>query len=87
MPITPVAGNALSVSTTTHPSDPPPVEEQTPSMEVDDEDDGPPPASPVSPRVYELLTGSGVVGVEGEMANLKVSSPRGQDGGDEDASI
>ena len=48
-------------------------------MEVDD---GQPPASPVSPREDELLTGSGAVGVEGKMAHLKVSSPRGQDGGD-----
>ena len=56
-------------------------------MEVDDEDGGPPPASPVSPGEDNLLTGSGVVGVEGEMANLKVSSPKGHDGGGEDASI
>ena len=44
-------------------------------MEVDDGNDGQPPASPISPREDELLTGSGVVGVEGDMANLKVSSP------------
>ena len=56
-------------------------------MEVDDGNDDQPPASPVSPREDELLTGSGVVGMEGEMANLMVSSPRGQDGGDEDTSI
>ena len=87
MAITPVADDAPPVSTTTHPPDPPPVEEQTQSMEVDDGNDGQPPASPVSPREDELLTGGGVVGVEGEMANLKVSSPRGQDGGDKDASI
>ena len=87
MAITPVADDAPSGSAMTHPSDPPPVEEQTHSMEVDDEDDGPPPASPVSPREDDLLTGGGAVGVEGEMANLKVSSPRGHDGGDEDASV
>ena len=87
MAITPVADDAPSGSATTHPSDPPPVEEQTHSMEVDDEDDGPPPASPISTREDDLLTGSGVVGVEGEMANLKVSSTRGNDGGDEDTSI
>ena len=74
----------IAVSTTSHPPDPPPVEEQTHSMKVDDGNDGQPPASSVSPREDELLTSSGVVG---EMANLKVSSPRGQDGGDEDASI
>ena len=85
--ITPVADDAPPVSAMTHPPDPPPVKEQTHPMEVDDGNDGQPPASPVSPREDELLTGSGAVGVEGEMANLKVSSPRGQDGGDGDASI
>ena len=87
MAITPVADDAPSESATTHPSDPPPVEEQTHSMEVNDEDDGPPPASPISTREDHLLTGSGAVGVEGEMANHKVSSPRGNNGGDEDASV
>ena len=65
----------------------PPGEEQTCSMEVDDRDDGQPPASPISHREDEFLTGSDVVGVEGEMANLTVSSPRGYDGGDEVTSI
>ena len=87
MAITPVANNAPPVSATTHPPNPPPVKEQTHPMEVDDGNDGQPPASPVSPREDELLTGGGVVGVEVEMANLKVSSPRGQDGGDRDTSI
>ena len=87
MAITPVANDTPPVSATIHPSDPPSVKKQTHSMEVDDGNDGQPPASPVTPREDELLTGSGVVGVEGEMANLKVSSPRGQDGGDEDASV
>ena len=85
MAITPVADDAPPVSTMTHLPDPPPAKEQT--MEVDDGNDGQPPASPVSPREDKILTGSGVVGVEGEMANLTVSSPRGQNGGDEDASI
>ena len=75
MAITPVADDTPPVSTTTHLPDPPPAEEQT--MEVDDGNDGQPPASPVSPREDKILTGSGVVGVEGEMANLMVSSPRG----------
>ena len=87
MAITPVADDAPPVSAMTHPPDPAPVKEQTHSMEVDDGNDGLPPASPVSPREDELLTGGGAVGVEGEMANLKVSSPRGQDGGDEDTSV
>ena len=34
-----------------------------------------------------MITGSGAAGVEGEMANLKVSSPKDQEGSDEDASI
>ena len=81
MAITPVADDAPSGGAMTQSSDPPPVEEQTHAMEVDDENDGPPSASPISPREDDLLTGSGVVGVEGEMANLKVSSSRGHNGG------
>ena len=87
MAIMPVADNAPPVSATTQPSDPPPVEEEAPLMEVDEGNDGPPPSSPVSPGEDEMLTGDGAAGVEGEMANLKVSSPKGQEGGDEDASI
>ena len=51
-------------------------------MEVDDGDDCQPLASPISYREDELLTGSNAVGVEGEMANLTVSSPGGYDGSD-----
>ena len=87
MAIAPVADDNPSGSVMTQSSDPPPAEEQTHAMEVDDEDGGPPPASPVSPGEDDLLTGGGAVGVEGEMANLKVSSPKGHDGGGEDASI
>ena len=87
MAITPVANDAPPVSTTTQPSNPPPVEEEAPLMEVDEGNDGPPPASPISPGEDEILTGSGAAGVEGEMANLKVSSPKGQESSDEDASI
>ena len=86
MAITPVANDTPSGSTTTQSSDPPPAKEQTHAMEVDDEDGGPPPASPVSPGENDLLTGGGAVGVEGEMANLTVSSPKDQDGGGEDLS-
>ena len=78
MAIMPLANDAPPVSATTQPSDPPPVEEEAPLMEVDEGNDGPPPASPVSPGEDEILTGGGVTGVEGEMANLKVSSPKGQ---------
>ena len=65
----------------------PPSEEQTRTMEVDDGDEHQTPASPISPREDELLTGNTVVGVEGEMANLTVSSPGEGEGGDEGASI
>ena len=67
------AVSAAPVSLTSSPG-----EEQTRSMEVDDGDEGQPPASPVSHREDELLTGGGAVGVEGEMANLTVSFPRGR---------
>ena len=87
MATAPAVDDAPSGGATTQPSDPPPGEEQTGSMEVDDENGGPPPASPISPGEDDLLTGHGAAGVEGEMANLTVSSPRGPDGGGEDASI
>ena len=87
MATTPVADDAPPVSTMPEPLTPPPGEEQTHSMEVEDGDDCQPPASPVPYREDELLTGDNVVGVEGEMANLTVSSPGGYDGSDEGASI
>ena len=87
MATTPVADDAPSASTLTQSSYPPLAKEQTLAMEVDNEGGGPPPASPVFPREDDLLTGGGAVGVEGEMANLMVSSPKGPDGGGEDASI
>ena len=87
MATTPVANDAPPVSAMPEPLASPPGEDQTRSMEVDDGDDHQPPASPVSHREDELLTGDNVVGVEGEMANLTVSSPGGCDGGDEGTSI
>ena len=87
MATTLVADDTPAVSTTPESLTSPPGEEQTHSMEVDDGDEGQPPASPVSNRENELLTGGGAVGVEGEMANLTVSSPRGDDGSDEGATI
>ena len=87
MAIMPVADDAPPGSATTQPSDPPPVEEEAPLMEVDEGNDSPPPASPISPGEDEILTGGGAAGVEGKMANLKVPSPKGQEGGDEDASV
>ena len=87
MATTLVANNAPAVSTTPESLTSPPGKEQTHSMEVDDGDDSQPPASPVSHREDKLLTGGDVVGVEGDKANLTVSSPGGGDGGDEGASI
>ena len=87
MATTPVADDAPAVSTTPGPLTSPPGEEQTRSMEVDDGDDHQPPASSVSHRKHELLTGGDVVDVEGEMANLMVSSPGGGDDGAEGASV
>ena len=87
MATTPVANDAPAVSTTPESLTSPPGEEQTCSMEVDDGDEGQPLASPVSYREDKLLTGGDAVGVEGEMANLMVSSPGGGDDGDEGASI
>ena len=83
----PVADDAPPVSAAPEPLTCPPGEEQTCSMEVDDGDDCQPPASPVSHREDKLLTGGDAVGVEGEMANLTVSSPGGYDGSDEGTSV
>ena len=82
MATTLVANNAPAVSATPESLTSPPGEEQTRSMEVDDRDDSQPSASPISHREDELFTGGDVVGVEGEMASLTVSSPRGGDDGD-----
>ena len=68
-------------------ADPPPTEGQTHAMEVDDEGIGSPPTSPVSPADNDLLTGSGAIGVEADLAHLMVSSPRGPNGEGEEASI
>ena len=87
MAIAPEADDTPSGSAMTQSSDPPPAKGQVHAMEVDEEDGSPPPASPVSPVDEDLLTGSGAVGVEGDMANLKVSSPKDHDGGGEDASV
>ena len=87
MAITPVTDNAPSASAAPESPTSPPGEEQTHTMEVDDGDEHQIPASPVSPREDELLTGNTVVGVEGEMANLMVSSPGEGKGGDKGASV
>ena len=86
MATTPVADDTPPVSTMPEPLTLPPGEEQMHPMEMDDRDDCQPPASPNSYREDELLTGGNAVSVEGEMANLKVSSPGGYDGSDGGAS-
>ena len=87
MATAPGADDAPSESTTTQASDPPPTKGQTHAMEVDDEGIGSPPTSPVSPVDNDLLTGSGAIGVEADLAHLMVSSPRGPNGEGEEASI
>ena len=87
MAITPVAKDAPSVSATPESLTPPLGEEQTRTMEVDDGDEHQTPASSVSHREDDLLTGDTVVGVEGEMANLMVSSLEDGEGGDKSASV
>ena len=81
------ADDAPSESTMTQASDPPPTEGQTHAMEMDDEGTRSPPASPVSPADDDLLTGSGAIGVEADLAHLTVSSPRGPNGKGEEASF
>ena len=76
MAIAPEANDTPSGSAMTQSSDPPPAKGQAHAMEVDDRDGSPPPASPISPADDDLLTGGGAVGVEGDMANLMVSSPK-----------
>ena len=87
MAITPVANDTPPASATPESLTSPLGEEQTRTMEVDDGDEHQTPASPVSHREDDLLTGNTVVGVEGEMANLTVSSPGDSEGGDKAAPI
>ena len=87
MATAPEANDTPSGSAMTRSSNSPPAKGPAHAMEVDDEDEAPPPSSPISPADDNLLTGGGAVGIEGEMANLKVSSPKDHDGGGEDASI
>ena len=68
-----------------------PVSGSSPSedtaMEVDEGVVGLPPASPVSQEDDNLLNGNEAVGVEAGLAHLTVSSPSGQDGEGEGASV
>ena len=68
-------------------SDPPPAEGQACAMEVGDQDGHAPSASLISPAEDALLTGDGMVGIEGGMASLTVSSLMHPDGGGVDASV
>ena len=87
MAIAPETDNTPTVSATTQSFDPPPSEGQAHVMEVDDKNGNPPPASPVSPADDDLLTGCSAVGVEVDLANLMVSSPKNPDGSGVDTSI
>ena len=87
MATTPGADDAPSESAMTQASDPPPTEGQTHAMEVDDKSTRSPPASPISPVDDDLLTGSGAIGVEVDLAHLTISSPRGLNGEGEEASV
>ena len=78
--------NTPSVSAPEQGPDPPPAESQSHAMEVDDEHGNPPPASPVFPVDDDLLNGGGAVDIEGDLANLTVSSPKNPDGSGPDAS-
>ena len=86
MATAPGVDDAPSESTTTQASDPPPTEGQTHAMEVDDEGTQSHPASPISPVEDDLLTGGGAIGVESDLANLMVSSPRNPSGKGDEAS-
>ena len=75
-----------SVSAPEQSPDPPPAESQSHAMEVDDEHGNQPPASLVSPVDDDLLTSSGAVDIEGDLAKLTVSSPKNPDGSGPDTS-
>ena len=87
MAIAPGTDVTPSVSATTQSPDPPPAKSQAHVMEVDDEHGDPPPAGPISPVDDDLLTGCGAVDIEGDLANLTVSSPQNPDGSGADASV
>ena len=86
MAIAPETGDTPSVSAPEQSSNPPPAKSQSHAMEVDDEQGNPPPASPISPVDDDLLTGRETADIEGDLANLMVSSPKNPDGSHPDAS-
>ena len=86
MAIAPETDDTPSVSALEQSPDPPPAESQSHAMEVDDEHGDPPPASPISPVDDDLLTSGGAANIEGDLANLTISSPKNLDGSGLDAS-
>ena len=76
----PGAHDAPSESAVTPASKPPPAEGQTQGMEVDDDGVHPRLPSPVSCKDDDFLMGNEAIGVESDLAQLSVSSPRGPDG-------
>ena len=85
MPPNPVADDAPSESTMAPVSGSSSSEDA--AMEVDKGAVGLPPTSPVSREDDNLFNGNEVVGVEAGLAHLTVSSPSGQDGEGEGASV
>ena len=86
MAIAQEADDTPSVSAPEQSPDPPPAKSQPHAMEVDDKRGDQHPASPVSPADDNLLTGGGTADIEGDLANLTVSSPKNLDGSGPDAS-
>ena len=85
MPPDPRADDTPSESATAPVSGSSPSEDA--AMEVDEGAVGLSPTSPVSQEDDDLLNGNEAVGVEAGLAHLTVSSPSGQDGEGEGASI
>ena len=85
MPPDSQADDARSESTMAAVSSPSPGEDAT--MEVEEGAAGLPPTSPVSREDDSLLDENEVGGVEAGLAHLTVSSPSGQDGEGEGASV
>ena len=85
MPPNPGADDAPSESTMAPVSGSSPSEDA--AMEVDEGAVGLPPTSPVSREDDNLLNENEAVGVETDLAHLTVSSPSGQDGEGEGASV
>ena len=86
MATSPGVDDAPSESAMAQASDPPPTEGQTHAMEVDDEGIHSRSASTISTAEDNLLMGSGVIGVESDLAHLTVLSPRSPNGKGEEAS-